>query len=246
MKKHSRRYKNLLKKVNNSIYNPRDAIKLLPQLSNVNFIETADVHISLGLDPKYADQQLRGTVILPKGTGKEIKVAVIASGEHINEARKAGADIVGSEDLINEIAQGKLDFDKLIATPAMMPLIAKLGRFLGPRGLMPSPKAGTVTSNLFTAIAEFKAGKIEYRVDRTGIIHMPFGKVNFPSENLLANLIAIKDSVDKNRPSGSRGKYWKSIYISSTMSPSISIDINLLREMVWFSLILFICYVYYK
>nr|YP_007878183.1 50S ribosomal protein L1 [Calliarthron tuberculosum]AGA63794.1 50S ribosomal protein L1 [Calliarthron tuberculosum] len=232
MSKSSRRYRQLLQKINKTCYSPLDAIDLLYEVSNANFIETADIHILLGLDPKYADQQLRSTVTLPKGTGKKIRVAVIANGEQVAEAIEAGADIVGYEDLIDEIAKGRLDFDKLIATPIVMPLIAKLGRLLGPRGLMPSPKAGTVTNNLSESIAEFKAGKLEYRVDRTGIIHVPFGKVNFSRNDLLANLIAIKDSVEKNRPSGSRGKYWKSVYISSTMSPSISIDINLLREQV--------------
>nr|YP_009589099.1 50S ribosomal protein L1 [Corallina ferreyrae]QBL75615.1 50S ribosomal protein L1 [Corallina ferreyrae] len=230
--KFSRRYRQLLQKVTQPLYSPVDAINLLHEVSNANFIETADVHISLGLDPKYADQQLRATVTLPKGTGKNIRLAVIANGEQVSEAIKAGSDIVGYEDLIDEIAKGRLDFDKLIATPAVMPLIAKLGRLLGPRGLMPSPKAGTVTNNLSEAIAEFKAGKLEYRLDRTGIVHVPFGKVNFSSSDLLANLVAIKDSIEKNKPSGARGKYWKSVYISSTMGPSIAIDINLLRELV--------------
>ncbi len=231
MPKSSRRYSKLLKKVTKSSYDPTEAIKLLKEVSNAKFIETADVHIRLGLDPKYADQQLRSTVVLPKGTGRIVRVAVIARGEQVSEALSAGADIVGSEDLIDEITQGRLDFDKLIATPDVMPLIAKLGRLLGPRGLMPSPKAGTVTNNLFESITEFKAGKLEYRVDRTGIIHVSFGKVNFSANDLLVNLIAIKDSIDKNRPSGSKGKYWKSVYISSTMGPSIPVDIGLLREL---------------
>ena len=231
MSKPSRRYKQLEKKITKLSYSPVEAIQLLYEVSNANFVETADVHIALGLDPKYADQQLRATVILPKGTGKEIKVAVIAKGEQMSEAFKAGADIVGSEDFINEILQGRLDFDKLISIPSMMPLVAKLGRILGPKGLMPSPKAGTVTDDLASAIAEFKAGKLEYRVDRTGIVHMPFGKVDFSINDLLSNLTTIKDSIDKNKPSGSRGKYWRSVYISSTMSPSIPIDIGLLREL---------------
>lgn len=231
MPKSSHRYKKLEKKITKLSYSPMEAIQLLYEVSNANFIETADIHIVLGLDPKYADQQLRSTVILPKGTGKNIKVAVIAKGEQISEAIHAGADKVGSEDFINEISKGRLDFDKLISTPSMMPSIAKLGRILGPKGLMPSPKAGTVTNNLSSAIAEFKAGKLEYRVDRTGIVHIPFGKVNFSMNDLLFNLSAIKDSIEKNKPSGSRGKYWKSVYISSTMGPSIPIDINLLREL---------------
>lgn len=232
MPKPSRRYNQLLKKVTESSYHPFEAIELLKVVSNAKFIETADVHILLGLDPKHADQQLRATVILPKGTGRTIRVAVITRGEKVAEAISAGADVVGSEDLINEITQGRLDFDKLIATPDVMPLIAKLGRLLGPRGLMPSPKAGTVTNNLYESISAFKAGKLEYRVDRTGIVHVSFGKVDFSTDDLLVNLIAIKDSIDKNRPSGSKRKYWKSLYISSTMGPSIPVDINTLRELV--------------
>nr|YP_009502071.1 50S ribosomal protein L1 [Porolithon onkodes]ASB29673.1 50S ribosomal protein L1 [Porolithon onkodes] len=231
MQKTSRRYKQLLKKISKPIYSPLEALQLIDQISNVNFIETVDVHIALSLDPKYADQQLRATVILPKGTGKIVRVAVITSNDKLHQAQSAGADIVGGEDLIQEISQGRLDFDKLIATPDMMPVIAKLGRLLGPKGLMPSPKAGTVTNDLLTSIAEFKAGKLEYRVDRTGIAHVPFGKAKFSIEDLLINLVAIKNSIEKNRPSGSKGKYWKSVYISSTMSPSIPIDINLFREL---------------
>lgn len=231
MPKSSRRYKQLLKKVEKPIYSPLEAINLLFELSNANFIETADIHIGLGLDPKYADQQLRATVILPKGTGKVTSVAVIAQGNQVADAISAGADIAGSEDLIEEISKGRLDFDRLIATPEVMPLIAKLGRLLGPKGLMPSPKAGTVSTNLIKSIAEFKAGKLEYRVDRSGIVHLPFGKVNFDSKDLLINLVAIKDSIEKNRPSGAKGKYWKSVYISSTMSPSIAIDTNMFREL---------------
>ena len=231
MSKSSRRYDQLLRKVTKSSYSPTEAIILLKELSNAKFIETADVHIALGLDPKYADQQLRTTVVLPKGTGRTVCVAVIARGEQVTEAIAAGADLAGSEDLIDEITRGRLDFDRLIATPDVMPLIAKLGRLLGPRGLMPSPKAGTVTDNLSESVAEFKAGKLEYRVDRTGIVHISFGKVNFSVEDLLANLIAIKDSIDKNRPLGSKGQYWKSVYISSTMGPSIPVSINLLRDL---------------
>lgn len=231
MSKSSRRYQQLLKKITRPIYNPLEAISLLPELSNVNFVETVDIHIRLGLDPKYTDQQLRATVVLPKGTGKVVSVAVIAQGEQIKEAISAGADIAGADDLIEKISKGRLDFDRLIATPSVMPLIAKLGRLLGPKGLMPSPKSGTVTNDLSKSIAEIKAGKLEYRVDRSGIVHLPCGKVNFNSSDLLLNLIAIKDSIEKNRPSGAKGKYWKSVHISSTMSPSLPIDINLFREL---------------
>uniref|UniRef100_UPI003003799B ribosomal protein L1 n=1 Tax=Anunuuluaehu liula TaxID=3049639 RepID=UPI003003799B len=231
MRKHSRRFQQILQKVDkNKFYSPLDAINLLQTLSNVKFTETIEAHIVLGLDPKYADQQLRSTVILPKGTGKIVRVAVVTKGEKVSEAVSAHADLVGSEDLINQIMQGRLDFDKLIATPDVMPLIAKLGRFLGPRGLMPSPKAGTVTTDLKRAISEFKSGKLEYRVDRSGVVHVAFGKLNFSSDDLNFNLIALQESIDKNRPSGSKGKYWKSVYLSSTMGPSIPIDINLFRN----------------
>ena len=231
MRKRSRRFQKVVQQVDKSkIYNSSDAISLLKSLSTVNFIETIEIHIALNLDPKYADQQLRATVILPKGTGKETKIAVIAKGEKISEALDAGADIVGSDDLINEILEGRIDFDKLIATPDVMLSVAKLGKILGPRGLMPSPKAGTISNDLKVSIQEFKTGKLEYRVDRTGIVHVPIGKVNFSVEDLNINLKAVQESIDKNRPSGSKGKYWKSAYLSSTMGPSINMDVNSLKD----------------
>lgn len=230
MVKLAKRITALKQKVENRTYSANEAVALMIDNANAKFVETAEVHMCLGLDPKYADQQLRGTVILPNGTGKTIKVAVIAKGAKQEEAKQAGADLVGAEDLIDEIAKGNMNFDKLIATPDVMPLIAKVGRILGPRGLMPSPKAGTVTLDIITTINEFKGGKVEYRIDKTGIVHVPFGKVNFSAEALLQNLEAIHESVDKNRPSGAKGKYWKSLYITSTMGPSIPIDINTLNN----------------
>nr|QCI04780.1 ribosomal protein L1 [Bornetia secundiflora] len=231
MRKRSRRFYNILSQVDqNKLYKPLEALRLLKKISNVKFIETVEAHIVLGLDPKYADQQLRATVILPHGTGKTIKVAVITKGNKVSEALSAGADIVGAEDLIDEIVKGRLDFDKLIATPDVMLLIAKLGRILGPRGLMPSPKAGTVTTEVKNAIQEFKAGKLEYKLDRTGILHVPFGRVDFLEEDLYVNLKALQESIDKNRPAGAKGKYWEDLYLSTTMGPSVSINISDLRD----------------
>ena len=210
--------------VERKLYSATEAIELMKERSHAKFVETAEVHISLNLNPKYADQQLRANVILPKGLGKIINIAVIARGEKVSEALNAGAEIAGAEDLINDISNGSLNFDKLIATPDTMPLIAKLGRILGPRGLMPSPKAGTVTTDITTAIKDFKQGKIEYKVDKTGVVHSSFGKVDFSVEDLVLNLKSLLMSIHKNRPSGSKGKFWKNVYICSTMGPSIEID----------------------
>lgn len=229
-KKYSRRYQELQKKIEDRAYEPMEALELLGATATAKFAESAEAHIRLGIDPKYTDQQLRTTVVLPKGTGQVIRVAVIARGEKVTEAKAAGADLAGSEELIEDIQKGMMDFDLLIATPDMMPQIAKLGKVLGPRGLMPSPKAGTVATNLSQAITEFKAGKLEYRADRTGIVHVMFGKAAFPAVDLLTNLKALQESVDRNRPSGAKGRYWRSIYVSATMGPSIELDVNALRD----------------
>jgi large subunit ribosomal protein L1 len=188
MAKVSRRLQELKGKVEERAYAPLEALNLLKETATAKFPESAEAHIRLGIDPKYTDQQLRTTVALPKGTGQTVRVAVVARGEKVTEANAAGADVVGSEELIAEIQGGMMDFDVLIATPDVMPQVAKLGRLLGPRGLMPSPKGGTVTFDVAQAISDFKAGKLEFRADRTGIVHVMFGKANFSAEDLLINL----------------------------------------------------------
>jgi len=227
----SRRLQALQAKVEDRAYEPLEALNLVKETATAKFPESVEAHIRLGIDPKYTDQQLRTTVVLPKGTGQEKRVAVIARGEKVTEASNNGADLSGSEELIDEIQKGMLDFDVLIATPDMMPQVAKLGRLLGPRGLMPSPKGGTVTFDLTQAIAEFKAGKLEFRADRTGIVHVMFGKAAFPTEDLLTNLKALQETIDRNRPSGAKGRYWRSIFVSATMGPAIEVDINALRDL---------------
>ncbi|WP_017304591.1 50S ribosomal protein L1 [Spirulina subsalsa] len=231
VKKISRRLQEAQAKVEKRTYEPLEALNLLKETATAKFDETAEAHIRLGIDPKYTDQQLRTTVSFPKGTGQTVRVAVIARGEKVAEANNAGADIAGSEELIEEIQKGMMDFDLVIATPDMMPQVAKLGRLLGPRGLMPSPKAGTVTMDLAGAIDEFKAGKQEFRADRTGIVHVMFGKASFSSEDLLTNLKALQEVIDRNRPSGAKGRYWRSVYVSASMGPAIEVDINALRDL---------------
>lgn len=231
MKKLSRRLQALQAKVEDRPYAPLDALTLLKETATAKFSESAEAHIRLGIDPKYTDQQLRTTVALPKGTGQSIRVAVIARGEKVTEATNSGADIAGSEELIDQIQKGMMEFDLLIATPDMMPQVAKLGKLLGPRGLMPSPKGGTVTFDLPQAISEFKAGKVEFRADRTGIVHVMFGKAAFPTDDLLVNLKALQETIDRNRPSGAKGRYWRTVYVAATMGPSIQVDVNALRDL---------------
>ena len=225
MRKLSRRHKENVEKTKNKIYSNLDqAIEVLQETASAKFVESVELHANLNIDPKYADQQLRTTVTLPHGVGKQVKIAVLTNDENFDEATNAGADIVGNEELIENITQGNIDFDLLIATPNMMPKLAKLGRVLGPKGLMPSPKSGTVSSTLTATLTDFKKGKFEYKADKTGIVHATFGKVDFTSTQLVENLQAFYDSIEKNRPSGVKGKYFKSLSICSTMGPSIKLD----------------------
>ena len=226
MPKLSRRHQENVTKTKNQIYtNLDDAIKILKETATTKFVESAELHANLNIDPKYADQQLRTTVTLPHGIGKQLTIAVLTNDENFDEAKNAGADIVGNEELIENITKGNLDFDLLIATPNMMPKLAKLGRVLGPKGLMPSPKSGTVSSNLETTLTEFKKGKFEYKADKTGVVHVSFGKADFAENQLVDNLQALYESIEKNRPSGVKGKYFKSLFICTSMGPSIKIDL---------------------
>jgi len=227
MRKLSRRHKENIAKTKNKIYsNLEEAIQILKKTGTTKFVESVEFHVNLNIDPKYADQQLRTTVTLPHGIGKQVKIAVLTNEENYEEAKKAGADIVGNEELIETITQGNIDFDLLIATPNLMPKLAKLGRVLGPKGLMPSPKSGTVSSTLATTLTDFKKGKFEYKADKSGIVHVTIGKVNFTENQLLENLQAFYNSIEKNRPSGVKGKYFKSLSICCTMGPSIKLDLN--------------------
>jgi len=227
MRKFSRRHKENVEKTKNKIYSNLDeAIQILKETATTKFIESVELHANLNIDPKYADQQLRTTVTLPHGVGKQLTIAVLTSEENFDEATTAGADIVGNNELIEDITKGDINFDLLIATPDMMPKLAKLGRVLGPKGLMPSPKSGTVSSTLAATLTEFKKGKFEYKADKTGVVHVSFGKSNFTENQLVENLQALYNSIEKNRPSGVKGKYFKSLFICTTMGPSIKLDLN--------------------
>jgi len=228
MRKLSRRQKENRAKTKTSVYSSlEDAITILKKTATAKFIETVELHANLNIDPKYADQQLRTTVTLPHGVGKTIKIAVLTNDSNIAEGKEAGADIVGSDDLIDEISQGNINFDLLVATPDMMPKLAKLGRVLGPKGLMPSPKSGTVSTTLSATLSEFKKGKFEYKADKTGVVHISFGKSNFTETQLIDNLTSLYKSIEQNRPPGVKGKYFKSLFICTTMGPSIQLDLNI-------------------
>lgn len=224
MAKHGKKYRAAAEKVEQRPYQLNEAFGLLKQIAFAKFNETVELSMLLGVDPKHADQMVRGTTVLPHGTGQTVRVLVIAQGEKQKEAQDAGADLVGGEDMVEKIQGGWTDFDAVIATPDMMRAVGKLGKVLGPRGLMPNPKTGTVTFEVAKAIQEIKAGKVEFRVDKTAIIHVPVGKISFSADQLIDNASAVINAVRKAKPSAAKGKYVRSIYISSTMSPSVMID----------------------
>ena len=227
MRKMSRRHQENKEKTKNIIFaSTEEAIKILKETATAKFNETVELHANLNIDPKYADQQLRTTVTLPHGVGKSIKIAVLTNDANIAEAQSAGGDIVGNTDLIEQISQGNIEFDLLIATPDMMPKLAKLGRVLGPKGLMPSPKSGTVTTTLTETLSDFKKGKFEYKADKTGVVHVSFGKSSFTETQLVENLTALHQSIEQNRPSGVKGKYFKKLFICTTMGSSIQLDLT--------------------
>jgi large subunit ribosomal protein L1 len=223
--KRSKAYRNADAKIDKSaLYSPADAVKLAKETSPTKFDSTVEVGFRLGVDPRKADQMVRGTVNLPHGTGKTARVLVIAGGAKADEAREAGADLVGTDDMIERIQGGFLEFDAVVATPDMMRAVGKLGKVLGPRGLMPNPKTGTVTVDIAKAVQEIKAGKVEFRVDKTGIIHAPVGKTSFAADSLVANAHALVESIVKAKPAAAKGKYLKSVTLSSTMGPGVRID----------------------
>ncbi len=212
-----------------TFYDPTEAVNILKSIAKAKFDETVEVAIRLGVDPRKADQMVRGTVALPSGTGRDVRVAVFAAGPAADEARAAGADIVGADDLAEQIEAGKMDFDLTIATPDMMPLVGRIGRTLGPRGLMPNPKTGTVTTDVGRAVSEFKGGKVEYRTDRFGNVHVQLGKASFTSEQIEANFRAVIDEIQRAKPASAKGRYIRKITVSTTQSPGVRIDIGRLR-----------------
>jgi large subunit ribosomal protein L1 len=232
-KRHGRKYQEALKKVEEALgqngdagLEPKKAVEIARDTSTAKFDATVEAHVRLGIDVRHADQQLRSAVTLPRGTGKNVRVAVFAAGEKEREAKDAGADIVGGDDLVKRVSEGFTDFDVAIATPDMMSKVGPLGRILGPRGLMPNPKSGTVTFDIGRAVREVKGGRIEFRADKFGIVHAPIGKASFDAEALHENFAALIEALVKNKPSAAKGQYLKTIYLSSTMGPSVPVDVR--------------------
>ncbi len=226
MAKHGKKYLEAEKHVDKEkLYQPQEAVSLLKQINYVKFDPTVEVHMKLGVDPRHADQMVRGTAMLPAGTGKDVKVLVFAQGEKASEAEAAGADFVGLDDLIKRIEEDWFGFDVAIATPDVMGKVGRLGKKLGPRGLMPSPKAGTITFDIAKTVRDVKAGRVEFRVDKTALLHIPAGKLSFSEDALMANLTSVVDAVIRARPTGAKGTYVRSVVLSSTMSPSVRLDV---------------------
>jgi large subunit ribosomal protein L1 len=233
MAKHGKTYADARAKVDRTReYAPQEAVRLIKDVKRAKFDESVEVHVRTGLNVRHADEQLRGTIALPHGLGKEVKVAVFAKGDKAREAEEAGADVVGAEDLATRVQEGFTDFDVAIATPDMMPVVGRLGRILGPQGKMPNPKVGTVTMDVGKAVEESKAGKVEYRTDRTAIVHMTVGKTSFPDEQLLANYQAVIEELIRAKPSAAKGKYIRSVVLASTMGPGIKVDPSRTRDLV--------------
>lgn len=231
MAKHGKRYLEASKMVDNAkLYDPLEALKTVKGFPKGKFDESVELSIRLGVDPRHADQQIRGAVVLPHGTGRTVKVIVFAKGEKAKEAEEAGVNKVGAEDLVEEIQKGWIDFDVAVATPDMMGAVGKLGKILGPKGLMPNPKTGTVTFDVAKAVKDIKAGKVEYRVDKTGIVHVPIGKISFDADKLLSNFRTLMDVIIKAKPSSAKGTYIKSIVVSSTMSPGVKVSPQLASQ----------------
>jgi large subunit ribosomal protein L1 len=225
-----KKFDNVMAKVDvNKEYALEEALQVVKESIYTKFDETVDMAFNLGVDPRKSDQMVRGTVVLPHGTGKTVRVLVFAKGEKEKEAREAGADFVGAEDLVEKIQKGWLDFDKAVATPDVMGLVGKLGKVLGPRGLMPNPKLGTVTFDITKAVTEIKAGKVEYRTEKAGIIHVPIGKSSFAGEKLAENAAAVIKSISKAKPAASKGKYIKKVTVSSTMGPGLKLDVTKIK-----------------
>ena len=225
-KKHGKKYLEALKQLEaEKLYQPQEAVSLLKKMNYVKFDPTLEVHMRLGVDPRHADQMVRGVAMLPAGAGKEVKVLVFAQGERALEAEAAGADFVGLDDMIKRIEEDWFGFDVAIATPDVMGKVGRLGKKLGPRGLMPSPKAGTITFDLAKTIREVKAGRVEFRVDKTSLLHVPAGRLSFNEDALMANIASVIDAVVRARPSGAKGTYVKSVVLASTMSPSVRLDV---------------------